>query len=150
MVNGLSEVFDGIKIWTEIFFGFCPECWYRLGVLAELSWAQLRNKQITCVKNKFTFSSGQKYKNIFVCFLCKWRLGLNHFGFYWPLIHLIDLWIFVPLWTSVLKQENSEKKGRQQKNTAKSLKITTFTRKKHHPLLLVTTKYYVLQVLVMN
>ena len=42
--NGLSEDIVCTKIWTKIFFGFCPECWYRLGVLAELSWAQLRNK----------------------------------------------------------------------------------------------------------
>ena len=83
--NRLSEVFICTKIQTKIFFDFCHECWYRLGVLAELSWAQLRNKQITCVQNELNFSSGQKYKNIFVHFLCKWRLRLNHFGFYWPL-----------------------------------------------------------------
>ena len=34
--NGLSEVFVCTKIRAKIFFGFCPECWYRLGVLAEL------------------------------------------------------------------------------------------------------------------
>ena len=30
-------------------------------------------------------SSGQKHKNIFIRFWCKWRLRLNHFRFYWPL-----------------------------------------------------------------
>ena len=29
---------------------------------------------------------GQKYKNIFVCFWCKRRLRLGHFGFYRPLV----------------------------------------------------------------